>query len=163
MTLGLSLNSRLLGMAVLQGEALVDYHVKQFREHWNPDKLKRLLDYIAFYIAEFQVTNVALLLPLEHYTNSETKTLLLNIPALCKAHNVALSTYTAKNFSVFIGQGRAKKRALMQALSLLYPELSLAQRRELSNKKQYYSKLFEAVGVATLHKRKLQATARQEE
>lgn len=163
MTLGLSLNSRLVGLAVLQDETLVEYRVKQFKEHWNPEKLTRMLTAIADYINEFNVSDVAVLLPLRHYTNSETKTLLLKLPALCKGQHVAFFTYTTKNFTVFSQQGRAKKKALMQALSFLYPELSLARKRELTNKKQYYSKLFEAVAVATLHNRREQATANQKE
>lgn len=156
MTLGLSLNSRLLGMAMLQSETLDEYRVKQFKEHWNPEKPRNILNYLATYIEEFNVTDVAVLLPLKHYTNSETKTLLLKIPALCKEQNVSLSTYTVKYFAAFYNQSHAKKKALMQAIATLYPELILEQRLELTNKRQYYNKLFEAVGVATLHERKLQ-------
>jgi len=43
------------------------------------------------------------------------------------------------------------KKALMQALTLMYPQLSFCQYKELRNKNKYYMKLFEAVAAATLH------------
>lgn len=157
MTLGISVSSRLVGLAVLHQDALVDYRIKLFKEHWNPGKLTHILNCIEQYIDEFKVTQVALLLPLRHYATAETRILLLHIPLLCKAKNRPSASYTLKDLSALIPNGHTKKKALMQALSLLYPELLLAKKRELSSNRHYYSKLFEAVGVATIHERKLQS------
>ncbi len=43
----------------------------------------------------------------------------------------------------------------MRVLAGLYPELSFQYRKEMGNKNKYYVKLFEAVGVATIHSQRL--------
>lgn len=153
MTLGISLNSRILGMAVIQNQILVDYRTRLFKDHWTPEKYKRILDGIIQCIEEQAITSVALVVPPRHYSNRETRALLAKIPLLCKRRKLPLTTFKVKDLYVLVQNDRAKKRALMQALALLFPELSIAQKKELANRKRYYTKLFEAVAAAALQQR----------
>ena len=153
--LGLSLNSRTIGMAVVSGGTLIDYKIKLLKERWSNQKLERIISCINLYIQEYAVEKVSLLLPHRHYTNPETKILLEKIKGHCRKAKLPICYYKAKDLHTLHEHTRAKKKALMQALSTLYPELSLAQKKELANKKRYYCKLFEAVGAATLHAREI--------
>lgn len=50
------------------------------------------------------------------------------------------------------GRQRKTKARVLQALNKRYPELTPFYQKELRNKAKYYTKLFEAVGMATLHR-----------
>jgi hypothetical protein len=156
MILGIALNSRTLGLALLKDEALIDYKVKLFKERWSPEKLTRFLSCIESHVKDHAVKEVALLHPTKHHHTSECRELIEQIKRFCRNNKLPVCSYKVHQLHTLCENARAKKKALMQALSLLYPELSLAQRKELRNRKRYYFKLFEAVGAALLHTREKQ-------
>lgn len=159
MILGISLNSRTLGMAVLDGQSLVDYQIRLFKEAWTTEKLGRIISCISSYRQEYPVQQVSLVVPANHHSSPEIKKLITQVKIHCKKRKLPLCCYKANALEALCEEARAKKKALMQALSLLYPELSLAQKKEQQNKKRYYSKLFEAVGVATLQAQEMECSA----
>jgi hypothetical protein len=151
MILGLSLNSRIVGMAVLDSQTLLDHGVRLFKERWSQEKLLRIVRCISLYCQDYSITSIALIQPPVHYRTPQMKELLNALKRHCRTLHLPLCCYKTEALHVFCGTERAKKKALMQELSLRHPELTHAQQKELQNKKKYYIKLFEAVGAATLH------------
>lgn len=150
MVLGISLNTRIVGLAALDDHLLVDYKVKLFKERWTNDKLERIINCVDSSILDYSVKSVALLLPPVHHRTPEARALLQRIKACCRKNKLIVNCYRPGDLHSFCSDKRAKKRALMQELSSRYPQLTFVQQKELKNKKRYYNKLFEAVGVATL-------------
>lgn len=150
MILGISLNTRIVGMAILENTTLVEYQVKLFKEGWSAEKLERIIACIHRFANEYAVKNLACLTPFAHHQTPEIKQVIDQLKCSCKQKRFPIRFYTPQEICSLCEASRAKKRALMQALCLLYPELTLAEKRERRNRKRYYIKLFEAVGVATL-------------
>jgi hypothetical protein len=148
--LGISANSRVVGMAVLRKGTLHDYSVKLFKERWSEEKVQKMIGCITAYAAHHRITSIALTLPHEHHKNQETATLIAQITRTCRAKKIRLSTYYPQAFAGLCQETKAKKKALMRGLAEVYPELVPLYRKELRNRRRYYHKLFEAVAAATL-------------
>src|SRR4051812_45315702 len=123
MILGISLNSRVIGMAVLDGYTLQDYKVRLFKERWSEEKCVRIVNCIISYIIDYRITSLAVMLPRVHYRTPETKALLGKIKSVCRKKNVSIYCYPANALHAFSGRQKAKKRVLMEELSHRYPEL----------------------------------------
>lgn len=150
MILGVSANTRLVGLAVLDSQTLLDFKTCLFKEAWSQDKRERIIGAIASAIQEHAIERIALIIPHGFHRTHEISELLTHIKAYCKKMRLPHQCYRTQALQYFAGEKRAKKKALMQELSLRYPELSFLQRRELQNRTRYYIKLFEAVGAALL-------------
>lgn len=150
MILGISANSRIVGMAILDGQVLLDYKIRLFKERWSTGKVQKIINSINAYCIDYPVKTIAHIIPHRYHRTPEIKELIEAIKAYCRANNLTLKTYSADKLFSFVGQQKAKKRALMQELSYQYPELSFVRQKELKNRKRYYNKLFEAVGAAML-------------
>lgn len=152
--LGLSFNTRMLGLAVIKGNLLVDYHIKLRKEPWTPRKRELILTSLQPWCESYTITNVALSIPYEKQTSSQTKDLLESLKRYFVEQKIHLSTYPTKALYALCKEVKAKKE-IMRTLAGQYPELLFHYRKEMSNKNKYYVKLFEAVGVATIHSQKM--------
>jgi hypothetical protein len=138
------------GMAVIREGSLVDFKAQLYKERWSAVKAKRMIGSLHACIRDHTITSVALIIPHAHHTSQETKALIAAIKAHCRKKKIRISTYEPSALQRLCEASRAKKKALMKAMTLRYPELTHLHRKELSNKHEYYNKLFEAVGAATL-------------
>lgn len=152
--LGLSVNTRMLGLAVIKGNLLLDYHIKLRKEPWTPRKRELIVTSLQPWCESYTITNVALSIPYEKQTSSQTKDLLESLKRYFIEQKIHLSTYPAKALYALCKEAKAKKE-IMRTLAGQYPELSFHYRKEMTNKNKYYVKLFEAVGVATIHSQRL--------
>lgn len=152
--LGLSVNTRMLGLAVIKGNNLVDYHIKLRKESWTPQKRELILASLQPWCECYSIKNVALSIPYEKQTSSQTKELLESLKNYFLQKDIPVFPYTTKTFLAFHKETETKKE-IMKELSGKYPELTFMYRKEVGNKNKYYIKLFEAVGVATMHFEKL--------
>jgi len=148
--LGISLNSRIIGTAVIREQVLVDYSVKLFKQRWSIYKSQEILESVEKQINDYGITSIALTIPYEHYESEETKALIIRIKSYCQAQKINLLSYHPKTFHAFCPEAKAKKKGLMKYLVGRYPELGIPYKRELRNRQRYYHKLFEAVAAATL-------------
>lgn len=150
MVLGLSANSRNVGMVILHRGEILDYKVQFYRQAWSNAKAVHIIKSLDAYRIQHPIRSIALYIPYEHYTTKETAALLKCISAHYKKKAIALTTYEAPSLNSLCETTRAKKKSLMASLAGRYPELRHIRYKELRNKTKYYHKLFEAVGVATL-------------
>jgi DNA polymerase elongation subunit (family B) len=148
--LGISANSRILGIATIQGNQLLDFNVRLFKERWSSNKAQKIVSRLLPCIQQYSIKSIALAMPPAHYRNKETEILLRLINTFSRKQKVRITTYNPKAFSCFCLENKARKKALMDGLSNLYPELGFIQRKELRNKRRHYHKLFEAVAAGTL-------------
>lgn len=148
--LGLSINTRMLGLAVISGNRLEDYHIQLRKEPWTLRKRELILASLQTWCVSYSITNIALLLPYEKQTSSQTKELLESLKSHFTEKKIRLSSYPPQTLYEFYKEAKTKKE-IMKTLAGQYPELSFHYRKEMGNKNKYYVKLFEAVGVATIH------------
>lgn len=148
--LGISLNSRMLALAIVIDTELHDFHTHLYKEPWSKRKEKQIVSRIAQCIARHSITHIALTIPYAHYENNETKALIEGIRTHCAKRLCSLTRYSPTALCAISQGARAKKKALMKHVAELYPELMFIYRKELTNKRRYYHKLFEAVAAGTL-------------
>ena len=150
--LGLSVNTRMLGLAVISGNRLVDYHIQLRKDAWTPRKRELILASLQPWFERYSIKNVALSIPYEKQTSSQTKELLASLKSYFNQKKIPLSSYPSKTLYSICQEAETKtKKEMMRKLTEEYPELLLAYTREMRNKNKYYVKLFEAVGVAMIH------------
>ena len=150
--LGLSVNTRMLGLAVISGNRLVDYHIQLRKDAWTPRKRELILASLQPWFERYSIKNVALSIPYEKQTSSQTKELLASLKSYFSQKKIPLSSYPSKTLYSICQEAETKtKKEMMRKLTEEYPELLLAYTREMRNKNKYYVKLFEAVGVAMIH------------
>lgn len=152
--LGLSVNTRMLGLAVISGNRLIDYHIQLRKDSWTPRKRELIRTSLQPWCESYSITNVVLSIPYEKQTSSQTKELLESLKSHFKEKKIRLFAYPTKTLYAFCKEAKAKKE-VMRTLALQYPELSFYYQKEMRNKNKYYVKLFEAVGMATIHYQRL--------
>ena len=154
--LGLSFNTRNLGLAVVKLNQLVDYSSKLHKAKWTPQKREMILTSLGSCMDGYNIQKIALSIPHIWHQTSEFRDMMRAIIALAQMENIEVVTYTPKDLFLFIPDSKKKtSKAFMKQLVFLYPELAECYEKEVSNKNKYYYKMFEAIGVATLYLRKI--------
>jgi hypothetical protein len=144
----------MLGLAVIAGNFLVDYHIKLRKEPWSLNKKELILTSLQPWCGSYTITSVALSTPYEKQISSQTKELLESLKTYFAEKKIHLASYPPQILFSFYKEAKTKKE-IMKEIAGKYPELSFHYNKEMKNRNKYYIKLFEAVGVATIHSQKL--------
>ena len=151
-TLGISTNTRLLGLAIIKQNALVEYKVYLHKSSWSPSKANMILDSLEPCVRQYCIKRVVLSIPYAYHQTEAFRQLIYRIREYFEAKQITVVAETPEAVSPLYPSGEKKtKKALMRAVTLLYPQLSYCYQKEMRNKNKYYIKLFEAVGLAALH------------
>ena len=151
-TLGISTNTRLLGLAIIKDGALLDYSIHLNKSPWSASKANKIITSLEPCAQQYSIRSVILSTPYLYHQTKEFKYLLGRIRRYFEVKGIPVYQKTPEEIYRLCAPGQKKgKKALMKALTLMYPQLTLCEHKELRNKNKYYFKLFEAVAVATLH------------
>jgi len=151
-TLGISTNTRLLGIAIIEQGALVDYSIHLHKSPWSASKANKIITSLEPCARQYSIRTAVLSIPYLYHQTKEFKYLLGRIRQYFKTKGIPVIEKTPDEIYKLCPSGQKKgKKALMRVLSLMYPQLSLCQLKELRNKSKYYYKVFDAVAAATLH------------
>ena len=154
-TLGISTNTRLLGLAVIKQNSLVDYSIHLHKSSWSPSKADLILTSLEPCVRQYCITRVILSIPYAHHQTEAFRQLIYYIRAFFEAKGIPVFAETPEAFYPLYSPGQKKtKKVLMKSLTQLFPQLSYWYKKEMRNKSKYYIKLFEAVAVAMLYKLK---------
>ncbi len=150
-TLGISTNTRLLGLAIIYRDNLIDYKIHLHKSSWSPSKANKIITSLEPCVRRYSIRNVILSIPYEHHTTKESKYLISLIQKYFEKQNIPVKAVSPEAFYPLYPEGQKKtKKVLMKSLTEKFPELRYCYNKELRNKKRYYVKLFEAVAVASL-------------
>jgi hypothetical protein len=151
-TLGISTNTRLLALAIINRDTLVDYSIHLQKEAWSPSKATTIISKLEPCVRRYSIKNVVLSIPRPHHQTNEWKYLVSKLQAHCKTKRLTLRTKKVETLYRFCKPGEKKtKKAVMEGLCWRFPELNYCYYKELRNHHKYYNKLFEAIGVASLN------------
>jgi len=151
-TLGLSFSTRMLGLAVFEGNTLMDYFLKLHKAKWSGDKNELILASIASSMSHYAIAKIIVLLPADHCQTEDFRKLQSAIESFALEKGIKTIFYQAKDvYYAFGSPVKRTRNALMKRLVSFYPELEKYHDRELTNKNKYYVKLFEAVAVGAYH------------
>lgn len=152
MTLGISTNTRLLGLAIIDSEnSLVDYKIHLHKASWSPGKANMIISSLEPCVRQYCIKKVVLSIPPTHHQTEGFRYLMERVKRYFRTKLIPVFERNIAEFHQLIPEGERKlKKVLMQALTLQFPQLTLCYKKELRNRKRYYMKLFEAVAGATL-------------
>jgi hypothetical protein len=151
-TLGLSTNTRLVGMAIIDNGELLDYFVRLHTSSWSPSKATQIITRLEPCVRQYSIKAVILSIPPAHCQTTEFKALTECIKAFFAQKNIRVISESSQILEVFCKErGRKTKKKIMRAIAEKFPELYVLYEREMRNRNKYYIKLFEAVGMATLY------------
>lgn len=151
-TLGISTNTRLLGLAIINQGRLVEYKVHLHKSSWSPSKANMIVTSLEPCVRQYSIKKIVLSIPYEHHQTPAFKTLISHIYEYCQNKNITLVTEPPEALYSFCEKGQKKtKKAMMTSMVQLFPELRHCHQKELRNKNKYYIKLFEAVVMAAIH------------
>lgn len=151
-TMGISTNTRLLGLAIIHQGRLLDYSIRLDKSPWSPSKANKIITSLEPCVRQYSIKKVILSIPYEYHQTAAFKTLAEGIQHFCENKAVSFFTETtASLYSLCERSEKKTKKEAMRALTSLYPQLTYCYQKEMNNKKKYFTKLFEAVAVAMLH------------
>jgi hypothetical protein len=155
-TLGISTNTRLLGLAIIKQNSLVDYSIHLNKSSWSPSKADNMIvTSLEPCVRQYCITRVVLSIPYVHHQTEAFRQLIYHIRAFFEAKGIPVFAETPEAFYPLYLPGQKKtKKAFMKALTQQFPQLSHYYHKEMRNKSKYYIKLFEAVAVAMLYEQK---------
>lgn len=152
-TLGISTNTRLLGMAIINTDGLAEYSIRLHKSSWSPSKANLMITSLEPCVRQYCINSVVLSIPPEHHQTKEFQSLLAAIRKYFSDRSIPVfleALATLKHLCP--ADVKSTKKVLMKTLVERYPELRLYYDKEMRNRNKYYVKLFEAVGLAALHK-----------
>lgn len=154
--LGISINSRVIGIAIIENKVLIDCGVKMYKQRWSIQKAEKIIADIRKLVSEFSINKIAIAIQRKHFESEESKALNALIKASISKNKLPITYYDPNTFDAFCDGKKAKKKVLMKCLVVIYPELVLPFKKELRNHRRHYHKLFEAVAAATLLSREME-------
>jgi hypothetical protein len=151
-TLGISTNTRLLGLAIIKENALVDYSIHLHKSSWSPSKANLILANLEPCVRQYCIKKVILSIPNVYHQTDQFRQLIYRIREYFEAKSIPIIAQTPEAFDSIYPPGQKKsKKELMKILTLRFPQLTYCYQKEMRNKNKYYIKLFEAVAMASLH------------
>lgn len=150
--LGISTNTRLLGLAIIEEGRLLDYSIRLDKSPWSPAKVTRIITSLEPCVRQYSIKKVVLSMPYTYHQTDAFKTVLDSLKQYCKQNHITFFTETQDALFAICDQPEKKsKKDVMYTLTCLFPQLAYCFQKELKNKKKYFTKLFEAVAVAMLN------------
>ena len=149
-TIGVSLNSRIVALAIIRKNILLDYKVRLYKKQWSTSKVNDMIALFRSCSKEYSIKKITVTIPHSHHTNKRIQTLIKTIRNFCHQKQISFLPCYQVAFDKFLQKERARKKALMLKMVKHYPELAPIYKKEIRNKNKYYYKLFEAVAAATI-------------
>ena len=154
-TLGISTNTRLLGLAIIKQGTLVDYSIRLHKSSWSPSKVTEIITSLEPCVRQYCIKSVCLSIPQVYHQTEGFKVLICRIREYFEKLQIPVYSHPLSALYALCPPGQKKtKKSLMEALVISYPQLTYCHQKELRNKTKYYYKLFEAVAVAMVHEKK---------
>jgi hypothetical protein len=152
--LGISTNTRLLGLAIINQNGLVEYSIRLHKMSWSPSKANMIITSLEPCVRQYSIKKAVLSIPHANHQTDAFKHLISCIREYFKKKGISVYSIPAKAlYTLCSSEQKRTKKALMKSLTLQYPQLTYCYQKEMCNKSKYYVKLFEAVAVAALHEK----------
>ncbi len=151
-TLGISMNTRLVGIAIINQNGLADYSIRLHKSSWSQAKATKIITSLEPCVRRYCIKKVVLSIPYAYHQTNAYKALQAQLCEYFESQKIRVCTESAEALYSFCPQGEKKtKKAMMRAITERFPILNYYHYKETRNKTKYYLKLFEAVTVAALH------------
>ena len=147
--LGISPGTRIIGLAVIHDGELVEWKVKTFKETWSRAKRMAILEMI-HRLCEYHNVGVLSVKKIDPLRSSpQLDRLLRNLIKQAKRYGIKVKLYSLSELDYDLRTGkRQTKDMLGEQVAEKHPEVKDAYLRERNNRREYYTKMFEAIAMA---------------
>lgn len=152
--LGISLGTRLVGLAVVHDGELIDFRVRKFYDVWSYEKRAEMVKSIAQTVKRYGIKKIVVKTPKPYHCSQSITDLTNDIIALGERDNIRVMVCTISTILRKDKENTLKnKQSLIQSIICKYPDhkrLARLYAKEQQNHAPYYAKLFEAVACTEL-------------
>ncbi len=146
--LGISPGTRIIGLAVISNGELIEWKVKTFKETWSKDKRKAILSTISRMCEYHRIHAIAVKKIDRQWTSPQLDRLVAGIIKQAELQGITAHLYSLSDLDYDYRTGtKQTKDDLTEHVASKHPELQSALLRERNNRKEYHTKMFEAVAI----------------
>ena len=151
--LGISPGTRVVGLAVIQKGVLVEWKVKTFKEMWSCSKRKTILATIDR-ICEYHGIQVIAIKKIDPLRSSRPLDKLVDaIIKQAERNSIKIRQYSLSDLDYDLNTGKKQNKSeLSEKVADKHPEVRKEYLQEQNNRKEYYTKMFEAIAMAEQYK-----------
>ncbi len=152
--LGISLGTRLVGLAVVRKSELIDFRVRKFYDTWSIEKRIEIIDAIERTVKKHGIKKIVVKTPKPHHCSQNISDLTNDIIVLGQRHNIRVMICTIATILRKDKENTLKnKQSLIKWIICKHPDhkqLARLYAKEQQNNAPYYIKLFEAIACTEL-------------
>lgn len=147
--LGISPGTRIIGLAVIRNGELVEWKIKTFKEMWSRDKRNAIVATINR-LCEYHSVGVLVLKKIDPLRSStRLDKLIATIQEQAKSNGIHVVQYSLADLDYDLRTGKKQTKDNIAAeVADRHPELKHEYQRERNNRREYHTKMFEAIAVA---------------
>ena len=146
--IGISIGTRLIGLALIKHGSLVDWRMKVFKGSWSASKHARILNVLDEYMTTNNLSQIALKRPNRARTSEGLDQLTRSIIDLAQRKKIPIRTVSIEELKDYYGSSTTKEDLISYILKK-YPEAGRTTQMTKKNFK-YHIETIEAVALADL-------------
>lgn len=146
--IGVSLGTRLAGIAVMRRKELLVYKVKTFKGSWSKEKENEILELFDKIFEHYRVKYLGIKIISPLHSSKAVDDLIKNLIQLATEKGIKVSTYPLHEIRKSLTLN--KRQNLNEFIANKYTELKKEYEQEQNSFNIYYSKMFEAIAIAYL-------------
>ncbi len=150
-SIGISIGTRSIGIAVFEKRRLEEWQIKSFKEKMSTGKLWMISDSVLKLMQDYGCTEVVFKTPNKCQTYTNVALLKKHLIKTLTEYNYSVYFYSISEIKTALGVSIKNKKKLLEWSVRTYKNLEKAYEKEQEIKNCYYIKLFEAVAVLHVH------------
>lgn len=147
--LGISPGTRIFGIAVIQDGELVEWKVKTFKEKWSSDKRKAILNTVTR-LCDYHGVSILSIKKVDPLRSSPGLTRLVQgLIKNAKRQHIKTQILSLSELDYDLRTGRRQTKAtIAESVAENHPEIKQEYQKERNNRREYYTRMFEAIALA---------------
>ncbi len=142
--------TRYLGIAILEGTNLKEWLVKSIKGASITETMRNMKSVCETFIEQYEI-NVLAIKKLHPARSSQNLFKLISVlKEIGIKKNLTIPEFSIEQIKRSLCYGKANKKQLIEEVATTYPFLFQELERERRNKNRYFTRMFEAVALATM-------------
>lgn len=146
--IGVSLGTRLAGIAIIKNRELITYGVKVFKGAWSKRKQNEILMIFDKLYDHYDVKCIGIKLVSPLHSSNAVDALINCVVERAKQRGVKVMAFALHEIKK--SHGLSKRQSLNEYVAGKYPELRREYEVEQNSFNKYYTRMFEAIAIAVI-------------
>lgn len=146
--LGISLGTRIIGIAVIRDDRLLHWQVRKFKGAWSPKRTQQILVFISQFVRKHEIRLIAVKVPTHGYLSLGLVDLVAELGMYASIANLDMRSFRIHELKEFFAKKSLNRKEMMHSICERFPFLECTYYKEIENRKEYHSKMFEAILAA---------------